>query len=90
MNKNDRMNRLNNAGIDTSKDFNIELPKGLKAGSTISVMINENGEPVITNVPATDVITNQIIEDGYVRNTKLHRRFVMAQMFQMLKVLIRT
>lgn len=84
MNKNERMNRLNNAGIDTSKYFNIELPKGLKAGSTISVVINENGEPVVMNAPTKDVIANQIIKDGYVRNTKLHRRFVMAQMFQML------
>ena len=31
-----------------------------------------------------DSILNQIIEDGYVRNTKLHRRFVMAQMFRAL------
>lgn len=79
MNKNERMNKLNNAGINTGKYFNIELPNGLKAGSTISVQINENGEPVIV-----DKIATQIIEDGYVRNTKLHRRFVMAQMFHML------
>lgn len=79
MNKNERMNALNKAGINTGKYFNIELPNGLKAGSTISVQINENGEPVIV-----DNIAKQIIEDGYVRNTKLHRRFVMAQMFQML------
>lgn len=79
MNKNERMNTLNKAGINTGKYFNIELPNGLKAGSTISVQINENGEPVIV-----DKIATQIIEDGYVRNTKLHRRFVMAQMFQML------
>ena len=73
MNKNERMNALNKAGINTGKYFNIELPNGLKAGSTISVQINENGEPVIV-----DNIAKQIIEDGYVRNTKLHRRFVMA------------
>lgn len=79
MNKNERMSKLNNAGVDTSKYFNIELPNGLKAGSTISVRINENGEPVIV-----DSVAKQIIEDGYVKNTKLHRRFVMAQMFQML------
>ena len=80
MNKNERMKALNMAGINTGKYFNIELPNGLKAGSTISVQINENGEPVIVE----DNIAKQIIEDGYVRNTKLHRRFVMAQMFQML------
>ena len=80
MNKNERMKALNMAGINTGKYFNIELPNGSKAGSTISVQINENGEPVIVE----DNIAKQIIEDGYVRNTKLHRRFVMAQMFQML------
>ena len=80
MNKNERMKALNMAGINTGKYFNIELPNGLKAGSTISVQINENGEPVIVE----DNIAKQIIEDGSVRNTKLHRRFVMAQMFQML------
>ena len=87
LNKNERMNKLNNAGVDTSKYFNVNLPNGLKPGSTISLVINENGEPVIvTDNIATnnDSIYNQIIEDGYVRNTKLHRRFVMAQMFQML------
>ena len=31
-----------------------------------------------------DVILENIIADGYVKNTKLFRRFVMAQMFQML------
>lgn len=84
MNKNERMNVLNNAGINTGKYFNIELPNGLKAGSTISVKINENGEPVVMTPPTKDVIAEQIVEDGYVRNTKLHRRFVMAHMFQML------
>ena len=79
MNKNERMNKLANAGIDTGKYFNINLPEGLAPGATISVVINENGQPVVV-----DKIAEQIIADGYVRNTKLHRRFVMAQMFQML------
>lgn len=80
MNKNERMEKLNMAGVDTSKYFNISLPDGLKPGATISVVINENGQPMIVN----NAITEQIIADGYVRNTKLHRRFVMAQMFHML------
>lgn len=82
MNKNERMNALSNAGVDTSKYFNLNLPNGLKPGSTISLVINEDGQPMIVN--ANDTIREQIIEDGYVRNTKLHRRFVMAQMFKML------
>lgn len=81
--RDERMNRLSNAGVDTNKYFNVNLPNGLKPGATISLVINEDGQPVIVN-SNDDVIANQIIEDGYVRNTKLHRRFVLAQMFSML------
>lgn len=85
LNKNERMAKLNNAGINTGKYFNIDLPEGLAPGATISVVINENGQPVVvTGNGNNDAIANQIIADGYVRNTKLHRRFVMAQMFHML------
>ena len=79
MNKENRMNKLQNAGVNTNKYFTLDLPNGISAGSKIHVVI-ENGVPVIKN----DVIAEQIIADGYVRNTKLHRRFVMAQMFKML------
>ena len=91
MNKNERMEILNNAGVDTRKYFNLDLPNGLKPGAKIQLVISENGEPMIVadsydnnTVLNGDYIAKQIIADGYVRNTKLHRRFVMAQMFQML------
>ena len=79
MNKNERMEKLNQAGINTSKYFTVDLDNGTK----IHLIIDENGQPVVVD-KKTDAIANQIIEDGYVRNTKLHRRFVMAQMFEML------
>ena len=82
MNRNERMEKLNDMGIDTSKYFNVSLPEGLKPGATISLVISEDGQPII--VGNNDVIREQIITDGYVKNTKLHRRFVMAQMFHML------
>ena len=88
--KNERMEILNNAGVDTRKYFNLDLPNGLKPGAKIQLVISENGEPMIVadsynnTVLNGDDIAKQIIADGYVRNTKLHRRFVMAQMFQML------
>ena len=84
MNKNERMKKLNNAGVDTKKYFDISLPNGLKPGATISLVINDDGQPVIVNGNNDNAIAEQIIADGYVRNTKLHRRFVMAQMFHML------
>lgn len=82
--KNERIEKLNAMGIDTGKYFTVNLPDGLAKNSTITLSINENGECVVTNAlgQVNDVIANQIIEDGYVRNTKLHRRFVMAQMFK--------
>lgn len=76
LNKNERMAQLNKSGVDTSKYFTVNLDNG----TTITLVIDENGNPVKVN----DTIANQIIEDGYVRNTKLHRRFVMAQMFHAL------
>ena len=82
LNRKERMEKMGAAGVNTAKYFNIDLPEGLKPGTTISVVINENGQPVIMNEKTNnDVIYNEIIESGYVRNTKLFRRFVMAQMF---------
>ena len=74
LNKNERMNKMNEMGVNTGKYFAVELENGTK----IHLIIDENGNPVKVD----DVIAQGIIEDGYVRNTKLHRRFVMAQMFQ--------
>ena len=76
MNKNERMEKLNALGINTGKYFTVALDNG----AMVHLIIDENGNPKKVD----DVICNQIIEDGYVRNTKLHRRFVMAQMFQAL------
>lgn len=83
MNRNERMETLNKAGIDTGKYFTLNVNESIPAGAKIHIVIDENGNyvPQIVN---EDAVTNQIIEDGYVRNTKLHRRFVMAQMFHML------
>lgn len=81
LNKNERIEKMNAMGINTNS-FLVNLPDGLPKNSTITLSINENGEYAIVNT--NDVVANQIIEDGYVRNTKLHRRFVCAQMFQAL------
>lgn len=82
MNKNERMEKLNNAGVNTGSYFTLDLPEGIPAGAKIHVVIDENG--VARPVVKKDEVLERIIEDGYVRNTKLHRRFVMAQMFHAL------
>ena len=82
LNKKERMEKMNAIGIDTGKFFTVNFPEGLKPGSKITLSVNENGEYTFEDMnKINDPILNQIIEDGYVRNSKLHRRFVMAQMF---------
>ena len=83
MNRNERMEKLNKAGIDTGKYFTLNVNESIPAGAKIHIVIDENGN-YVPQIVGDDAIANQIIEDGYVRNTKLHRRFVMAQMFYML------
>ena len=85
LNKKERMEKMNAMGIETGKFFAIDLPEGLKPGSKITLSINENGEYTVMDLSKeNDPILEQIITDGYVKNTKLFRRFVMAQMFHAL------
>ena len=79
-NRENRMEALKVNGINVGKFFDVQLPNG----GSIRMTLNEDGVPVVANETAKDPILNQIIEDGYVRNTKLHRRWVMAMMFRML------
>lgn len=87
-----RMEALKAANIETGKYFSVTLPEGLKPGSTINATISEDGTPVVIDpvekktelTPEEQTFVNQIYDDGYVRNTRLHRRWVMAQMFRML------
>lgn len=80
----DRMNTLNANGIDTSKYFNVMISKETPKGTTFTITIGENGEPQV-NLEQVKGILNQIENEGYVKNNKLFRRWVMAQTFRMLK-----
>jgi hypothetical protein len=61
------MEKLNEMGINTGKYFTVALDNGTQ----VHLIIDENGNPQKVD----DVICNRIIEDGYVRNTKLHCAF---------------
>ena len=99
--KKERMKKLNNAGVDTSKYFTINVNENIPAGAKIHIVVDKDGNYVPEVISENndmkpteglrkfldetyDEMFHNIIEDGYVRNTKLHRRFVMAQMFHML------
>lgn len=82
LNKKERFEKLSAAGINVDKYFTVDLDNGTK----IHLIIDENGN---LKQVKDDQIMEQIIDSGYVRNTKLHRRFVMAKMFQMLSYDVR-
>lgn len=93
--KENRVAALKAGGMDTGKYFSISLPEGLQPGAKINITIDENGIPVFdgdenniktnsTLTPDEKALLNQVCVDGYVKNSKLHRRWVMAQMFRML------
>lgn len=71
MNKN-RMETLKANGIDTGRYFTLVVNEDIKAGTKINISIEGNE------------VAEKIIEDGYVKNTRLHRRFVCAHYFRML------
>ena len=81
MNKN-RKAIMESKGIKTGNYFSLELPEGLKPGTTINIVVTDGGAKIIAD---TFKLEDDILSDGYVRNTKLYRRFVMAQMFKMLR-----
>lgn len=83
--ENKTMNSNANNGYKEGEVFDVNIP-----GIGMVKMTIKNGNVVMadhSNKEATkepDPILEEIINDGYVRNTKLHRRWVMAQMFKML------
>lgn len=71
---NNRMEILKKNGVDTGRYFTLVLNETIPAGTKINI-----------SVDGMDEVAKQIVEDGYVKNTKLHRRWVAAQYFRMLE-----
>lgn len=79
-NRENRMETLKANGVNTNKYFSI--PEDIKEGDKFEVKVDINGNRII--VKCNDSVMENIIESGYVRNSKLHRRWIMAQMFRAL------
>lgn len=73
-----RLEALKAAGVDVSKYFPLGDDKLIKIENGAAV-------PVDMDDATIDEIGKQIVEGGYVRNWKLFRRWVMSQMFHMLR-----
>ena len=72
--ENNKKKLLQDAGFDVSKCFSLVLTEDLKAGTKIHIMMEQND----------DVIAKKIVNNGYLRNPRLQRRWIMAQTFRML------
>lgn len=94
-----RMETLKAQGIDTSKFFsvNMDLPMGAMiqvtmpdgkvqtfGGNGVVDSIGGFNGTVQTALLGNDPIAQSIVDNGYVNNSKLFRRFVTAQTFRML------
>lgn len=73
MNRNERMEALKNNGVNVGKYFTLVVNEDIPAGTKINISIEGNE------------VAQKILESGYVKNTRLHRRFVAAQYFKMLE-----
>ena len=76
--KNERMEKLNNANVDTSKFFNVNV--NVPVGADLQILID--GVPYKVT---SDMIANGIMDAGYVFNRKTDGRYITAQTFHMLK-----
>lgn len=72
--KNNRMEALKNNGVNTNKYFTLVANNDIPAGTRFNVEVE---------IPYAEV-AKTIQEDGYVRNSRLHRRFITAHYFRML------
>ena len=73
-----RLEALKAAGVDVSKYFPLGDDKLIKIENGAAV-------PVDMDDATIDSVGKQIVEGGYVSNWKLFRRWVMSQMFHMLR-----
>lgn len=84
--KEERLKVLQKNGIDTN-NFILEIGK-MTPNSKIEIVIGKDGKPQIIKTDNGEVENDPIIEEifanNYVRNTRLHRRFILAQVWEAL------
>ena len=62
-----------------------EIKELLRECGKVTLSLSDDGNFILDNDDIyIDGIKNAVISNGYVRNTKLHRRWVMSQMFRLL------
>lgn len=69
--RNERLEQLKKAGVDTSKYFEFKVNEDIPKGSTLRIIVED------------DEIKNQILNEGHIKVDGLYRRWVMAQYLKM-------
>lgn len=69
--RNERVEQLKNAGVDTTKYFEFKVNEDIPKGSTLRIVVED------------DEIKNQILNEGHIKVDGLYRRWVMAQYLKM-------
>lgn len=70
--RDERVEQLKNAGVDTTKYFEFKVNEDIPKGSTLRIIVED------------DEIKNQILNDGHIKVDGLYRRWVMAQYLKMI------
>lgn len=81
MNKNERMEVLKKAGYNTNNFFDLSLR--VPFGAEVKVVVNGK-EMIVGQNTSEDTIVKDILDKGYVFNSKVDGRFVVAKTFKML------
>ena len=76
----ERREVLNTVGINTSKHFDVFIDRDIPQGSTIRINVMTQAD----TATQSDSVLDEIIANGYVKNTKLHRRWIMAQVMRIM------
>ena len=81
--KEERMRKLNEAGMNNGYSLRID---NIPYGKTITIMVDGTEMSIedFNLMMKKDDFSNKIMESGYVRNSKIHRRWITAQTFKML------
>lgn len=74
-----RLEELKRKGVNTDNFFSIVNADGVGIA-----MKWEDGMPVAVTDKDLDELEKEVFENGYVRNTRLYRRFVLAQLMRMM------
>ena len=74
----DRIEALNAAGVNTARYFTLTADQDIPAGTKINIVVE------LPEALTNDPVVQDIIQNGYVKNNKIHRRWICAHYMKLL------